>query len=75
MKDKFFRDINYMRISVTNRCNMRCNYCMPGGIKNFSMNDEILTYEEILEIANAAVKCGIVNFKITGGEPLVRTKF
>ena len=72
MKDKFLRNINYMRISITDRCNMRCNYCMPGGIKNFSMNDEILTYEEILEIAKAAVNCGIVNFKITGGEPLVR---
>lgn len=73
MKDKFSREINYMRISVTNCCNMRCNYCMPDVVKNIC-NDEILTDDEIIETARVAVKCGIVNFKITGGEPLLRSK-
>ena len=73
MKDKFFRDINYMRISVTNRCNMRCNYCMPNVVKNLCENG-ILTDNEIIETARASVRCGIVKFKLTGGEPLLRPK-
>ena len=73
MKDSFSRTIDYMRISVTNRCNMRCNYCMPVAFKNFSSN-EILSYDEILELIKAAVRCGITKYKITGGEPLVRPK-
>ena len=71
MRDRFGRTINYMRISVTDRCNLRCRYCMPDGITKCSMQ-EILTYEEIVEIAEAAEDCGITRFKITGGEPLVR---
>ena len=71
MRDRFGRTINYMRISVTDRCNLRCRYCMPDGITKCAMR-EILTYEEITEIAQAAEDCGITRFKITGGEPLVR---
>ena len=71
MEDSFGRKIDYMRISVTDRCNFRCRYCMPQGIKTSPMT-EILTYEEIIEIVKAAVKCGISKLKITGGEPLVR---
>ena len=71
MQDRFGRTINYMRISVTDRCNLRCRYCMPDGITKCSMQ-EILTYEEIIEIAEAAEDCGITRFKVTGGEPLVR---
>lgn len=71
MRDRFGRTINYMRISVTDRCNLRCRYCMPDGITKCAMQ-EILTYEEIVEIAQAAEDCGITRFKITGGEPLVR---
>ena len=71
MRDRFERTINYMRISVTDRCNLRCRYRMPVGITECSMQ-EILTYEEIIEIAKAAEDCGITRFKITGGEPLVR---
>ena len=71
MQDRFGRTINYMRISVTDRCNLRCRYCMPDGITKCSMQ-EILTYEEIVEIAGAAEDCGITRFKVTGGEPLVR---
>lgn len=71
MKDSFGREINYMRISITDRCNLRCRYCMPEGICLTSMS-EILTFEEIEQVCRAAVGVGITRFKITGGEPLVR---
>lgn len=71
MKDGFGRTIQYMRISITDRCNLRCQYCMPCGISQVSMN-QILTYEEIEQICRIAVELGINRFKITGGEPLVR---
>ncbi|MDO4614458.1 MAG: GTP 3',8-cyclase MoaA [Lachnospiraceae bacterium] len=71
MKDQYGRIIDYMRISVTDRCNLRCRYCMPDGVEQLSMN-QILTYEEIAEIVRAAAESGIDTFKITGGEPLVR---
>ncbi len=61
-----------MRISITDRCNLRCKYCMPEeGIEKVPMS-RILTYEEILSICEAAVSLGIIKFKVTGGEPLVR---
>ena len=71
MKDRYNRTIDYMRISITDRCNLRCTYCMPQEITLMSM-ENILTYEEILRICNAAVELGITRFKVTGGEPLVR---
>ncbi len=71
MKDRFGREIEYMRISVTDRCNLRCQYCMPGGIEKVS-HDEILTYEEIVRLCGAAAELGISRIRITGGEPLVR---
>ena len=72
MLDQYGREINYMRISITDRCNLRCRYCMPAeGIEKVPM-DRILTYEEILRICRNAVGMGISRFKITGGEPLVR---
>ncbi len=71
MKDNYGRKINYMRISITDRCNLRCRYCMPDGIEKVSMS-RILSYEDILRIAEAATRIGITRFKVTGGEPLVR---
>ena len=71
MKDGYGRRIDYMRISITDRCNLRCRYCMPEGIRWLPM-EEILTYEEIVFICRQAVSLGINRFKITGGEPLVR---
>ena len=72
MRDKYKRDINYMRISITDRCNLRCTYCMPPeGIESIPM-EEILSFEEILQVVRAAVELGITRFRITGGEPLVR---
>ncbi len=74
MKDQFNRNINYMRLSITDRCNLRCRYCMPKGIleKDKLPMAALLTYEELLEIAKSAVSLGINRFKVTGGEPLVR---
>ena len=71
MIDTYGREINYLRISLTDRCNMRCQYCMPGDVPSVG-HDEILRYEEILLICRVALQVGIHRFKITGGEPLVR---
>lgn len=71
MRDRFGREIDYMRISITDRCNLRCRYCMPNGIKQVPVSD-ILTYEEIIRVCRAAARAGIRRLKITGGEPLVR---
>ena len=71
MIDTYGREINYLRISLTDRCNMRCQYCMPHDVQRVG-HDEILRYEEILLICRAALQVGIHHFKITGGEPLVR---
>jgi cyclic pyranopterin phosphate synthase len=72
MIDSYNRKIDYMRISVTDRCNLRCVYCMPEeGVENVTHN-EILRYEEILKIVRIAVKNGVSKVRITGGEPLVR---
>ena len=72
MYDRFSRRINYLRVSVTDRCNLRCTYCMPEeGIKMLS-HEDILTYEEIHEVIWLAVSMGIDKVRITGGEPLVR---
>ena len=71
MLDKFGRKIEYMRVSITDRCDLRCRYCMPEGIEKVSMS-QILTYEEIIRICRAASELGISKIKITGGEPFVR---
>lgn len=72
MLDQYGRNIDYMRISITDRCNLRCRYCMPEGVTSPESHDDILRYEEILRICRAAASLGITKFKITGGEPLVR---
>lgn len=65
------RKIDYLRISLTDRCNLRCRYCMPYAVTSVPMKD-ILTYEEICKIAEIAAKEGIRHIRVTGGEPLVR---
>ena len=72
LTDSFGRKINYLRLSVTDRCNMRCVYCMPAEGVHLVRHDDILSYEELLLIAEAAVANGIEKIRITGGEPLVR---
>ena len=72
LSDSFQRPINYLRISVTDRCNLRCVYCMPAeGVDLMSHND-ILSYEEIHTVVKAAAELGINKVRLTGGEPLVR---
>ncbi len=72
MKDKFNRRINYLRISVTDRCNLRCVYCMPEEGVEMLPHNKILTFEEIYEATKTAVGLGVSKVRITGGEPLVR---
>lgn len=75
MKDRFGRNITYLRISVTDLCNLRCKYCMPeSGVKSLCHSD-ILSIEEIVEIVKVASKNGIKKIRLTGGEPLVRRGF
>ncbi len=71
MKDSHNRVIDYIRISITDRCNLRCRYCMPEDIPSIS-HDEIMRFESILRICRLAGSLGIRKFKVTGGEPLVR---
>ena len=71
MIDQFGRSIDYLRISITDRCNLRCRYCMPQGAEPLGHGD-ILRFEEILRVCRAAAALGVTRFKITGGEPLVR---
>ncbi|HAE91030.1 GTP 3',8-cyclase MoaA [Tissierella praeacuta] len=72
MKDSFGREINYLRISLTDRCNLRCIYCMPEkGVSKFS-HEEILTLEEVYEITKVFVELGVNKIRFTGGEPLIR---
>ncbi len=72
MIDSSQRTIDYLRISITDRCNERCLYCLPEGFTDWKERDEILTYEEILNVVRLSVRLGFRNFRVTGGEPLVR---
>ena len=73
MKDSFGREIDYLRISVTDRCNLRCMYCMPRDCKSGSgAAEDLLSFDEIVLIAGAAARTGIRHIKLTGGEPLLR---
>lgn len=72
MFDRFNRKINYLRISVTDRCNLRCTYCMPPEGIALLGHDDILTFNEIVEVTRVAVAMGVEKVRITGGEPLVR---
>jgi len=72
--DSFDRKIDYLRISITDRCNLRCIYCMPPeGVPTIG-HDEVLSYEEIIEIARLACRLGISKIRLSGGEPLVRRR-
>jgi len=66
------RTVDYLRISVTDRCNERCLYCMPEQFQAWTPRANILTYEEILAIVEVAVERGFKHFRVTGGEPLLR---
>lgn len=72
MYDRFNRKLNYLRISVTDRCNFRCTYCMPEQGVDLMKHEDILSFEEIYEVVKTGVDLGIDKVRITGGEPLVR---
>ncbi|HON89069.1 MAG TPA: radical SAM protein [Spirochaetales bacterium] len=72
MLDSFGRSIDYLRISVTDRCNLRCFYCMPEEGIELLKHEAILSYEAITQVAQKAVKLGFTKIRLTGGEPLIR---
>ncbi len=72
LSDSFHRPVNYLRISVTDRCNLRCVYCMPPEGVPLLSHQDVLTYEEICMVAQAASELGMNKVRLTGGEPLVR---
>lgn len=72
MQDNFARQITYLRISITDRCNYRCRYCMPEEGVEKRAHGDICSLEELRDMAAAAVRCGVKKIRVTGGEPLVR---
>jgi GTP 3',8-cyclase len=72
MQDRYGHRISYLRVSITDRCNERCTYCMPHELQEWLPRQEILTYEEILRLIRIAAELGVSKVRITGGEPLTR---
>src|SRR5258708_31383121 len=70
--DSFGRTVDYLRISVTDRCNERCLYCLPENYSDWLPRAEILSDGELLAVARTAVTLGFKKFRVTGGEPLIR---
>ncbi|MFY0712683.1 GTP 3',8-cyclase MoaA [Seonamhaeicola sp. NFXS20] len=75
LQDSHGRNHNYLRISLTERCNLRCTYCMPAAGVPLSPKSHLMTYEEVYDIAKTFVKHGVTKIRLTGGEPLVRKDF
>lgn len=75
LSDQFGRKVNYMRVSVTDRCNLRCRYCIPEEGVPLKQHEDMLTFEEIEVIVRASVELGINKVRLTGGEPLLRKGF
>jgi GTP 3',8-cyclase len=72
MDDRFGHHISYLRVSITDRCNERCNYCMPRELQEWLPREDILTYEETLRLIRIAAELGVSKIRVTGGEPLTR---
>ena len=72
LTDNFGRRIDYLRLSVTDRCDLRCQYCMPKDFKGFAEPGGWLSYEEITRVISAFARLGLSHLRLTGGEPLVR---
>ena len=72
MLDQFNREIHYLRISITDKCNLRCTYCMPEEGVPFKPHSAIMSFEEIVKVVESSAKLGINKIRLTGGEPLVR---
>ena len=72
MEDRFGHRISYLRVSITDRCNERCAYCMPQELQEWLPREGILTFEETLRLIRIATELGVSKIRITGGEPLTR---
>jgi GTP 3',8-cyclase len=72
MEDRFGHRVSYLRVSITDRCNERCNYCMPRELQEWLPREDILTYEETLRLIRIAAELGVSKIRVTGGEPLTR---
>jgi cyclic pyranopterin phosphate synthase len=72
MEDRFGHRISYLRVSITDRCNERCTYCMPRELQEWLAREDVLTYEETLRLIRIATGLGVTKVRITGGEPLTR---
>ncbi|PYJ93791.1 MAG: GTP 3',8-cyclase MoaA [Verrucomicrobia bacterium] len=72
MQDRYGHRISYLRVSITDRCNERCTYCMPQELQEWLPREEILTFEETLRIVGIAAELGVSKVRVTGGEPLTR---
>src|SRR6478672_6675699 len=72
MEDRYGHRISYLRVSITDRCNERCSYCMPHELQEWLPRQEILTYEETLRLIRIAAELGVTKVRVTGGEPLTR---
>src|SRR3712207_3383234 len=67
------RKVDYLRISITDRCNERCVYCLPENFSDWTPRSDLLSYAEILEVVSSALSLGFKHFRVTGGEPLLRS--
>src|SRR5256885_8088314 len=72
MEDRYGHRISYLRVSITDRCNERCNYCMPRELQEWLPREDILSYEETLRLIRIATELGVSKVRVTGGEPLTR---
>src|ERR1700747_1828083 len=72
MQDRHGHRISYLRVSITDRCNERCTYCMPQELQEWLPREEILSYEETLRVIRIAAELGVTKIRVTGVEPLTR---
>src|SRR2546421_3867069 len=72
MEDRYGHRISYLRVSITDRCNERCTYCMPHELQEWLPREDILSYEETVRLIRIATELGVSKVRITGGEPLTR---
>src|SRR5437660_1958806 len=72
MEDRYGHRISYLRVSITDRCNERCNYCMPRELQEWLPREDILSYEEMLRLIRISAGLGVSKVRVTGGEPLTR---
>src|SRR5205085_9888022 len=72
MQDHFGHRISYLRVSVTDRCNERCSYCMPDELQEWVPRHDVLTFPEMLRLVRVGARLGIDKVRVTGGEPLTR---